>query len=533
MSQEQIDQVKTSSRPDVHRNVLIRHWVGLAAGLLLAILVYAILPDSLEDKGKATAAVGVLMAVWWMTEALPIAVTALVPLVAFPLLNVVEIGTTKDEKSDVGAVIEGAAAPYATDVIFMFMGGFMLALALQRWGLHKRLALRTALVVGTNPVQLIGGFMLVTGFITMWVSNTATAVMMLPLGLSVLTLVNEQTKQTKQTKQTEEGEEGEGDPNFGTALMLGIAYAASIGSVGTIIGTPPNTFLVGYLEDSHRIAIGFGQWMLFGVPLAVVFLLIGWVMLTRFIYPPKTKTLPGGREMIREQLDELGPMSRGEWTVLWVFVVAALSWIFIPTLAQVDAIASAVPWLERITDEVIAVLVALALFIIPVDPRKDIRALDWETARKLPWGVLLLFGGGLSLSKQIGASGLGTWIGEQISSIGKVPVILLLILISVVVLALTELASNTATAATFVPIIGAAAIGFGLEPMALALPVALVATLGFMLPAGTPPNAIAYGTGYVKIGQMVRAGIWFNIVGVILITIAMYTLAGWVFGISL
>lgn len=341
---------------EVSRTTVIRHWTGLGLGVLLAIGVYLILPDSLANEARGTAAVGTLMAVWWMTEAIPLSATALVPLVLFPVLGVASIGNTDhtDESGqETGGQILGAAAPYADEVIFLFMGGFMLALAMQKWGLHKRIALRTVQFVGTKPVRMIAGFMLATAFVSMWVSNTATTVMMLPIGLSVLALVNQLG-------------DGKGDPHFATSLMLGIAYAASIGSLGTIIGTPPNGILVSNLEK-QGIEIGFGQWMLFGVPIAILFLFLAWIALTQFVFPPRLKELPGGKELIRDQVRDLGPMSRGEWMVLVVFVLAALSWIFIPTLTkEIDALSET--WLAEFSDEVIAMTVALALFILRWTP---------------------------------------------------------------------------------------------------------------------------------------------------------------------
>ncbi|EHK87908.1 SLC13 family permease [Saccharomonospora azurea] len=481
-----------------------RPWIGMALGPVLAVAVFLLLPDSLATPGKATAAVAALMAVWWVTEALPLAATALLPLVLFPFFGVSDIGD--------------AAAPYADDIIFLFMGGFMIALAMQRWDLHKRIALRTVLAVGTKPVMLIAGFMIATGFISMWVSNTATAVMMMPIGLSVLGLVSQLG-------------DGKGDPNFATALMLGIAYAASIGSLATIIGTPPNTLLVGYLEENFDISISFGQWMLFGLPIAVVFLVIAWFVLTR-VFRPRLTSLPGGRELIRRQLDDLGPMSRGEWNALAVFVLAALSWITIPMLADIDAVANALPWLDNISDAGIAITAAVVLFALPVDRRENVRTLNWDTAKELPWGVLLLFGGGLSLSKHFTATGLSDWIGEQVGALEALPLIVLAALVALLVLLLTELTSNTATAAAFLPILGGVAVGLGHGPMVLVVPAALAATCAFMLPVATPPNAIVFGTGHVTIGQMVKGGAWLNAIALVIITLGAYTLGAWVFGLA-
>ncbi|MBF6236788.1 DASS family sodium-coupled anion symporter [Nocardia otitidiscaviarum] len=500
-----------------------RRWIGLGLGVILAVIVYWVLPDSLGTPARSTAAVAVLMAVWWMTEALPLPATALVPLVAFPLLNVAPMGTrgldAVGDDATTGDVL-GAAAPYADKIIFLFLGGFLLAAAMQKWGLHRRIALRTIRAVGTRPVWLIAGFMLATAFLSMWVSNTATAVMMLPIGLSVIVL-------------TMRLGDGDGDPNFAAALMLGIAYAASIGSLGTIIGTPPNGLLVSNLAE-EGIAISFGQWMLFGVPIAAVFLVLAWIVLTRLVFPPRMSEIPGGRAAIDEQYRELGPMSRGEITVLVVFVTTALAWILIPTLFGsngIDALRDALPFLTRIGDEVIAIVMAIALFIVPVG--RGERLLDWETAKGIPWGILLLFGGGLSLANQIRVTGLGTWIGDQVSGLGGIPILLLVAVVTGLVLLLTELTSNTATTATFLPIIIGVAGGLGLDPMLLAVPVALAATSAFMLPVATPPNAVVFGSGHIRIGQMIRAGIGLNVIGMVLITLAMFTLAGPILGVDL
>lgn len=485
---------------------LRRGRIGLVLGIVFAALVYLLLPDSLPPEGRTTAGIAVLMAIWWMTEAIPIPATALLPLVLFPFTGV--------------ASIEDVAAPYANDIIFLFMGGFVLALAMQRWNLHRRIALRIVSAVGTSPALLVGGFMLATAFITMWVSNTATAVMMLPIGLSVLKLVDENS-------------EGRGDVNFATALMLGIAYASSIGSVSTLIGTPPNALMVGYLSDNHGIEIGFGQWMLIGVPLAAVFLVLAWLVLTKVVFRPKISEIAGGRDLIRSELHKLGPMSRGEKTVAVVFVLAALSWVFIPFLADTASIGGALPWLANITDAGIAMAVAVVLFLIPVEPKRGVAAIDWDSAAELPWGILLLFGGGLSLSSMFTATGLSEWIGDQVSVLGGVPAWVLIAVVALVVLVLTELTSNTATSAAFLPIMGGVAIGLDLSVLTLVIPTALAATMAFMLPVATPPNAIAFGSGYVKIGEMVRGGVGLNVISLILIMILMYTLVPLVFTVSI
>ncbi len=480
-----------------------RKRIGLVAGPLLAIGVYAALPGDLGHAGALTAGVAVLMATWWMSEAIPIPATALVPLVVFPVLG--------------DASVDDVGASYGNNIIFLFMGGFMLALAMQRWNLHRRVALLTVRAMGTKPSMIIAGFMLATGFISMWVSNTATAVMMLPIGLSVLLLVG------RLDGAVQEDGAGPVTSNFGTALMLGIAYAASIGSLATIIGTPPNTLLVGYLADTHDVQIGFGQWMLLGLPLAIVLLVLCWLVLTRWVFPPEIDDLPGGRELLDAEVEKLGPTSRPELMVLGVFLLAATSWVVVP-LVQDEPV---------ISDAGIAMAVAVLLFLLPSGTGRGVRLLDWDSAVQLPWGVLLLFGGGLALSAQFGASGLTAWIGEKAEAFGGIPVVLVVLAVAAGVLLLTELTSNTATAATFLPLAGGLALGLGLDPLLLAIPVALAASCAFMLPVATPPNAIAFGSGHVTVGQMMRGGVWVNLVALVLITLATTTLAVWVFDLAL
>ncbi|GAB3255551.1 SLC13 family permease [Arthrobacter pigmenti] len=479
---------------DVKR-VLVRKRIGLLTGVVLAVVVYFAMPDDLEQSARITAAIAALMASWWMTEAIPLAATALIPLVLFPALNV--------------ATVDDVAPPYANPIIFLFMGGFMLALALQRWNLHRRIALATVLLVGTKPKQLVGGFMIATGFLSMWVSNTATAVMMIPIGLSVLGLVANTENAEKPPK------------NFGIALMLGIAYAASIGSLGTIIGTPPNALMVGYLAENHDINIGFGEWMLVGVPMAVVFMAITWFLLTHVLFKPEIEEIPGGRELIHDEFKMLGSMNTGEKLVLATFVLAAAAWITVPLL-----------WPDtNIGNAVIAMAVAVVLFLVPADPQKGVPLLNWHSAKELPWDILILFGGGLALSARFTESGLSEWIGTQVSALGGLPLVLIIAAASALVLMLTELTSNTATAATFLPLIGAVAVGLGYDPMLLVIPVAIAATCAFMLPVATPPNAIAYSSGHLEIAHMIKAGAGLNVIGLVLTTLTTLTLAVWVFGL--
>ncbi len=428
------------------------------------------------------------MAVWWATEAIPIPATSLLPILLIPLLGI--------------DTLNKATAPYANPTIFLFFGGFLLGLAMQRWNLHKRIALATLLAVGNAPSRQIAGFMIATAFISMWVSNTATSIMMLPIGISVIALLTE-------------GSEEEEGTRFASALLLGIAYAASVGGIATLIGTPPNALLAAFLRDTYDVHIGFGQWMLLGVPVSVGMLLFTWWWLTRGGFK-----LTGGdsRTMLEKEMAELGPMSKAEKMVAVVFGLAAAAWIFQPFLAQ---------YIDGVNDTSIAIAAALILFLIPVDLDKRVFLMDWETANKVPWGVLLLFGGGLSLAGVIGASGLAQWIAESLQGFGALPLILMIGLVALVITFLTEITSNTATAAAFLPLLGALAVAQGLPPEMLAIPAAIAASCAFMMPVATPPNAIVFGTGLMRIQSMIKAGFALNIFGVFLVTGLCYLMIGW------
>ncbi|PPF45299.1 carboxylate transporter [Pseudoclavibacter sp. AY1F1] len=487
-------------------------WLGFVGGIALAGLLYWAIPAEASHDARLTAAVAGLMAVWWMSEALPIPATALVPLVAFPLL------AEGSEESPVD--VSSVGASYGNDIIFLFMGGFLIALSMQRWNLHRRIALMVLKLMGERTGAIIAGFMIATGFLSMWVSNTATAVMMLPIGLSVLELVSD-TMERKGVIEKGAGAKGALKTKFGVGLMLSIAYSASIGSLGTIIGTPPNALLVAYMSQEHDVQIGFGEWMLVGLPLSIVLLAIAWWLLVKVLFKPEVERIPGGREVIGHEIDKLGPVSTGEKLVLGIFVLAAVSWIAIPLLFEDPPI----------TDAGIALAAGLLLFLIPAGAERGVRLLDWESAVKLPWGVLLLFGGGLALSAQFSSSGLTEWIGDASQAIGGLPVVLMVVILAAAILFLTEITSNTATAATFLPLVGGIAGGIGVDPLLLTIPVALAATCAFMLPVATPPNAVVFGTGYVTIGQMAKAGLCLNLVSIVLISATTMTLAVWVFTI--
>lgn len=483
---------------------------GLFVGPLLAAVVYFLLlwqaPD-LAHAPRATAAIAVLMAVWWMTEAIPLEATSLLPLVLLPLL-----GAVKN--------FQAAATPFADKSIFLYLGGFILALAVEKWGLHRRLALLTLLAAGTQPAWLIGGFMLATAGISLWISNTATAVMMLPIGISVVQLAEKRMA----------GGLPKDAGNFSTGLLLGIAYSASLGGMGTLIGTPPNVFFRGLL-DEKGISIGFGQWMLFAIPVVAVFMVLCWLLLTKLLFPVSLKEIPGGRELIRSELASLGPVSRGEWTVAIVFLVTALAWISRDSLMQWTWLTTKLPGINSIDDSVIAMTAAVLLFLLPVNFSRGIFAMDWKSAARLPWGVLLLFGGGLSLSKAMEETKLADWIGANVSQLGVLPTPILILLVVAGVVFFSELASNLATATALLPVLYQVAVGLKLDPLLLCVPAILAASCGFMLPVATPPNAIVFGAGRIGIRQMMKAGLWLDLAGIGLITLATYAL-GWVLGIK-
>lgn len=495
-------------------------WALRALGVVLAAVVYmAMGAADLSQDGRVVATIATLMAAWWMTEAIPLSATALIPMVALPTFTDLDI----DE----------ATAPYADPIVFLFLGGFLIAIAMQKWNLHRRIALLTLRRVGTHPRRIILGMMIATAFLSMWVSNTATTLMMLPIALSVLTLVIENSATTgddpvdeDELRQRLAGSEtirdivdDKGVRIFGVALLLSVAWAASIGGLGTLLGSPPNAIVSGYISTEIGTDIGFAQWMMLGVPIVVVFIGLAWFLITRVMFRFSLDSIPGGAELIERQIDELGPVSRGERVVLTVFSAAAFLWIVPGLLASIGSIGEQVPWLESFDDTVIAIGAGLVMFLIPAD-RDHRMTLEWEDAEEgLPWGVLLLFGGGLSLAAAVAATGLDEWFGQQVSGLGALPIVLLLMAVVALVLMLTEVTSNTATAATFIPVLGGVAVGIGVDPVTLLIPAALAATCAFMLPVGTPPNAIVFGSGAVRISEMARGGAVLNVVGVLLITL--------------
>ncbi|HEX6939180.1 MAG TPA: DASS family sodium-coupled anion symporter [Longimicrobiales bacterium] len=468
-------------------------WLGAGAFLLILLLPT---PAGLSPEGQRVAAVAALMATWWMTEAIPLPATSLLPIALFPALGVMSAGE--------------ATAPYANHVIFLYLGGFLIALAMQRWGLHRRIALGVVALVGTAPRRLVLGFMLATGFVSAWMSNTATVVMMLPIALAILALLEE-----------------DGTGPLGAALMLGVGYAASIGGVATLVGTPPNAIFAAAAEEILGRDIGFVEWMYVGVPFALVMLFASWFVLARVLFrlPAGTAADAAARAMVREQRAALGRMRAGERVVAIVFLATAAAWIMggPKTIAGVT-IPGIATFLPRVADSTIAIVGALALFLIPVatDDGRRVPVLDWDTAVQVPWGVLLLFGGGLSLARGFEISGLSAWIGGSVGYLSTLPDVGIIAAVVTLFTFLTELTSNTATATMGMPILAGIAAGVGADPLTLMAAAALASSMAFMLPAATPPNAIVFGTGRVTIRQMVRAGIWLNGIAIVLVTLTVY-----------
>ncbi|MEA3496871.1 MAG: DASS family sodium-coupled anion symporter [Bacteroidota bacterium] len=473
-------------------------------GLLLGIIIFALIllmptPAGMSPEAQKTLAIALLMAIWWITEAIPIPVTALIPIVLYPLLGVMSS--------------KQSAYPYANHMIFLFMGGFLIALSMQKWNLHKRIALSIIDLVGTSQDRIILGFMIASAFLSMWISNTATTVMMVPIGMAVVTNLtqNSEMKNNKNSK-------------FGISLMLGLAYSASVGGIGTLIGTPPNLVLANTLEKMYNQTIGFMEWFKIGIPIVIIMIPIIWLFLTKVMYPTTDKKdLENNENVIKDKLIELGKITRGEKIVLTVFVLTALSWIFRSTKHIGNF---TIPGLDKlfpaISDATIAMFFAILLFVIPVNIKKKQFAMDWKNALKLPWGILILFGGGLSLAEGLKVSGLAEWIGLKVNLFTGVPDIVLILVVVFLIIFLTEMTSNTATTAMVLPILGSVAIGLGKLPMLLLAPATIAASCAFMLPVATPPNAIVFGSGYIKIHQMAKTGFFLNIISIFIITLLTY-----------
>jgi sodium-dependent dicarboxylate transporter 2/3/5 len=460
-------------------------WLGPAVA---AAVVLADSPESLNQAGWNTAAMGLLMAIWWATEAVPIAVTALLPLVFFPLLGITDM--------------DQAAAPFANKVIYLFLGGFVIALAMQRWNLHHRIALSVLQHAGRNGRTLVGGFMVACALLSMWVSNTSTTLMMLPIALSVIEVMD----------RTVHGQSEKARGDFRLALLLGVAYAASIGGMATLVGSPPNAMMAAFLQESYAIEVDFAHWLLVGLPLTLVLLPLTWLVLTRLLFRVDFTTSGEGRALLRQMKNDLGVISGPEKRVAAIFLAVAITWMLRPLLARL-------PGLDLLDDSGIAMAGAVALFLVPSGDRGDPMLLRWHHVEKLPWNILILFGGGLALAAAVTDTGLARWLGANLQAIASLPVPLLVLIVTSMIVFLTELTSNTATAATFLPVVAAVAIEAGMDPLVLVVPVTLAASCAFMLPVATPPNAIVFASGALTIPQMAKAGLVLNLIAIALITL--------------
>ena len=462
---------------------------GLVLGPLLFVLIRLFFnPDGLSEEANGILASTLWIAVWWIFEAIPIAATALLPIVLFTLTGSLDIGAT--------------TASYGHKFVFLYLGGFVIAIAIERWNLHKRIALNIINIIGLNVKNIILGFMVATAFLSMWISNTATSVMMLPIGIAII-------KQLKDNPSTDIDE----NLIFGKALMLAIAYSASIGGIATLIGTPPNLVLAGIVAETYGYEITFAQWFIFGFPISLVLLLICWKYLTSFAFTFNQKEFPGGKEEIKRLLKSLGKMTYEEKIVAVVFATTAFCWITRSFLLK--------KILPEIDDTIIAIFFAIILFIIPSKTKRK-NLITWQDTTDLPWGIILLFGGGMALAKGFESSGLALWIGNQMTTLVGVSTIILILLLIAAVNFLTEITSNLATTAMLLPVLAPMALTIDIHPFILMVGAAVAASCAFMLPVATPPNAVVFGSGYLRIPDMVSKGIVMNIISIFILTIFVY-----------
>ena len=473
--------------------------IGLILGPVLFVVVYSLLSQTdLSYHGLIVLALGAWMVTWWVTEAAPIPVTALLPMIIFPLFSV--------------ATAREAASPYGDSIIFLFMGGFMIALALEKHNLHQRIALNLIRITGTSGNGIIMGFMLSTALISMWISNTATAVMMLPIATSVTQLLSGEINESDKPKFYK----------FATGLMLSIAYAASIGGIATIIGTPPNVVTVGFIKRFYNQDVSFATWMVIGIPLMLSILAACYLTITQILYRNGLRSVKGSTELINSRLKLLGNLSKEEKRVLVIFTVTCFFWIFRQNLNSLMGT-------NILDDTTIAMTGGIFMFIIPINIRESKFILEWEDMKRLPWGILLLFGGGLCLAQGMEDAGLVQLIGEQISKQGDLSIGTLVITLSALSMFLTELMSNVALTTIFIPVVLGIADGLQINPIILAMPVAFAASCAFMMPISTPPNAILFASGHISVKQMMRAGILLNLFALLLISLTMLTLGVYIY----
>lgn len=476
--------------------------IGLILGPVLFLLTNIFVPETfISPSAYKVLSVAAWVITWWVTDAVPFPVTALLPLVLFPSLGIMSVSKS--------------AAPYAHPVIFLFMGGFFIAIALEKHRLHERIALNLIKLTGTSGNGIIMGFMISTAFISMWISNTATAMMMLPIAISVVKLIIPENRMLPDGKLS-------GEQNFALGLMLAVGYAATLGGLATIIGTPPNVVFIGLMNDFYGQQISFAQWMLFGIPISLTLLIANYFIVTRILFPNKLNTVKGSDQLILTKLQELGSLRWEEKLVLTIFSLTSFFWIFQQLFNDVIFKAN------LLNDTNIAMAGGLLMFIVPVSLKESKFILHWHDTKNMAWGILILFGGGLCLAEGLGEAkiiqAIGGWIVSQTEY--NIWFILLLITVGVV---LSEMMSNVALVNIFIPVIFGIAQGLNINPILLALPVTLSASIGFMFPIATPPNAIVFSSGYIRMRDMVRAGLVLNIVSIIIIWVASITLVRWIF----
>lgn len=463
--------------------------LGLFLGPFSFILILLFFhPEGLSKEANAVLASTIWIAIWWITEAIPIAVTALLPLVLFPLSGGLDLSTT--------------SSSFGHKYVFLYMGGFIIAITIEKWNLHKRIALNIIHFIGADIRKIILGFMVATAFLSMWISNTATSVMMLPIGLAIV-------------KQLKDNPETIADENllFGKSLMLSIAYSASIGGMATLIGTPPNLVLAGVILDTYGYEITFMQWFMFGLPISIILIFICWKYLTRYAFTFKQVEFPGGKAEISRLKNQLGKISYEEKMIGLVFGATAFCWITRSFLLQ--------KILPDLDDTIIAIFFAILMFLIPSKNKRE-PLLKWNEAVKLPWGIILLFGGGMALAKGFDVSGLAVWVGSQMTSLSGLPIIFLVLILIASVNFLTEITSNLATTAMLLPVLAPMALSIDVHPFVLMVGAAVAASCAFMLPVATPPNAVVFGSGYLRIPDMVKKGLLMNVVSILVLTLFVY-----------
>jgi sodium-dependent dicarboxylate transporter 2/3/5 len=456
------------------------------SGFLLFFLAWFLNPFHLEPNACRVIAVALMMITWWITEAMPMPAVALIPIVMFPLMGI--------------STISAAAAPYANEVIFLFMGGFMIGLGIEKWNLHKRIALSIVSLTGTSGDRIILGFILATGFISMWLSNTATTMMMFPIAISVIRVIGE-------------GNDSKGMRNFSLCMMLAIAYSSNFGGIATIIGTPPNVAYVAYISRKFNYEISFFDWLMICLPISLMLMMTLYLITVKFLFPNRLASSREMHDMIGKELKELGPISVPEKRVLAIFVCTALLWI---TRDLVNGLG-----IIRIDDNMIAIFGALLMFLVP-SGREDSKLLEWQDTQQMAWGILLLFGGGITLANAMEKAGLMEMLGQWIASFSGSNVLVLLIVITTVSIFISEVMSNIAQVIVFAPVVTSIAEAAGINPFILGIAMTLAASCASMMPMGTPPNAIVFASGHIKIQQMMRAGFVMNIIGIILIVLFCY-----------